>query len=86
MWNVIFESQLFHDSNSQYTIISRDISDKLDTKPPLHTFYTSQSGIEVDGFAFSFDGVVHLNLKLILINGNEYVVEYKVVLLSSKYQ
>ena len=43
-----------------------------------------QSGIGVDGSVFNFDGVVYLNLKLLLVNGGEYVIEYEPVLVSSK--
>ena len=43
-----------------------------------------ESGIWVEGSVFSLDEEVYLNLKLLLTNGNEYVIEYEPALVSSK--
>lgn len=63
---------------SEYLITSRETYNELVTKPPLQPAFQSEIGA-IDS-VFSFDGVIHLNLKLLLVYDNEYVVEYKPVL------
>ena len=69
-----------YDPGSQYTMIPKEVYDKLNFRPPLIPL--EKSGMGVDGHKFSLLGIVYLNLKLHQTDGTFYTIEYEPVLVS----
>ena len=76
------ELMFFHDTGSQFSIITRDDYDKLPTKPPLQQM--EQSGVGIDGSKFAFDGIIYLNLVLSNGEGETFELSYEPVQVSSQ--
>ena len=72
----------FHDTGSQFSIITRDDYDRRPTKPPLQQM--EQSGVGIDGSKFAFDGIIYLNLVLSNGEGETFELSYEPVLVSSQ--
>ena len=73
---------MLYDKGSMYTMIKRELYDKLQPKPALVPL--DKCGIEATGHKFIIDGVAYLNLKLKLRKDDRsyYNVEYEPVFVS----
>ena len=69
-----------YDPGIQYTIIPKEIYDKLHFRPLLIPI--ENSGIGVDGHKFGLLCMACLNLKLLQTDGTFYTIEYVPVLIS----
>ena len=70
-----------YDTGSQYSMLTRETYNALETKPPLSDVNRLGSGI--DGRQFKFDGIVYINLTFETESGRPFILEYKPVLVSS---
>ena len=70
-----------YDTGSQFSIMTRETYNKLNSKPPL--FDIAKSGTGIDGSQFKFDGIAYMNLSFPNEQGPVYTVQYEPILISS---
>ena len=72
---------LLYDTGSQFPIITRQTYYSLPCKPPL--VEVKQSGIDIDGLKFTFEGVAYLTLNFKKFDGTDYSLYYGPILVSN---